>query len=88
MLTFHFLAFHEVEMDQYPLFEHPPYSLALAVAIHDTAINQGLDVVHVHYAIPHAYAAYMAKQMLKEKGIHIPIVTTLHGTRFLMADET
>jgi N-acetyl-alpha-D-glucosaminyl L-malate synthase BshA len=71
--------FHEVEMDQYPLFEHPPYSLALAVAIHDTARNQGLDLIHVHYAIPHATSAWIAKEMLKgEKDLKI--VTTLHGT--------
>lgn len=73
------IFFHEVEMDQYPLFEHPPYSLALAVAIHDTARNQGLDVVHVHYAIPHATSAWVAEEMLKgEKDLKI--VTTLHGT--------
>jgi N-acetyl-alpha-D-glucosaminyl L-malate synthase BshA len=71
--------FHEVEMDHYPLFEHPPYSLALAVAIHDTARNQGLDLIHVHYAIPHATSAWIAKEMLKgEKDLKI--VTTLHGT--------
>lgn len=73
------IFFHEVEMDQYPLFEHPPYSLALAVAIHDTAINQGLDLVHVHYAIPHATSAWIAVEMLK-KETDLKIVTTLHGT--------
>lgn len=73
------IFFHEVEMDQYPLFEHPPYSLALAVAIHDTARNQGLDVVHVHYAIPHATSAWVAEEMLKEER-DLKIVTTLHGT--------
>lgn len=73
------IFFHEVEMDQYPLFEHPPYSLALAVAIHDTAINQGLDVVHVHYAIPHATSAWVAHEMLKGE-TDLKIVTTLHGT--------
>ena len=73
------IYFHEVEMDQYPLFEHPPYALALAVAIHDTAKNQGLDLVHVHYAIPHATSAWVAEEMLKaERGLKI--VTTLHGT--------
>jgi len=71
--------FHEVEMDQYPLFEHPPYSLALAVAIHDTARNQGLDLVHVHYAIPHATSAWIAEEMLKGER-DLKIVTTLHGT--------
>jgi len=73
------IFFHEVEMDQYPLFEHPPYSLALAVAIHDTAKNHSLDLVHVHYAIPHATSAWVAEEMLKgEKDLKI--VTTLHGT--------
>ena len=71
--------FHEVEMEQYPLFEHPPYSLALAVAIHDTARNQGLDLVHVHYAIPHATSAWIAEEMLKGER-DLKIVTTLHGT--------
>ena len=71
--------FHEVEMDQYPLFEHPPYSLALAVAIHDTALNQDLDLVHVHYAIPHATSAWIAEEMLSQER-ELKIVTTLHGT--------
>ncbi len=71
--------FHEVEMDQYPLFEHPPYSLALAVAIHDTALNQDLDLVHVHYAIPHATSAWIAEEMLSHER-ELKIVTTLHGT--------
>jgi N-acetyl-alpha-D-glucosaminyl L-malate synthase BshA len=70
--------FHEVEMEEYPLFEHPPYSLALAVAIHDTAQNQGLDVMHVHYAIPHATSAWVAAAMLEDD--KLPVVTTLHGT--------
>lgn len=73
------IFFHEVEMDQYPLFEHPPYSLALAVAIHDTARNQGLDLVHVHYAIPHATSAWIAEEMLRQER-ELKIVTTLHGT--------
>jgi hypothetical protein len=71
--------FHEVEMDQYPLFEHPPYSLALAVSIHEVAETHGLDLVHVHYAIPHAASAWIAREMLG--GSPGPaIVTTLHGT--------
>lgn len=70
---------HEVEMDRYPLFEHPPYTLALAVAIHDTALREGLDLVHVHYAIPHATSAWIAGEMLEDtKGP--PVITTLHGT--------
>ena len=71
--------FHEVEMDQYPLFEHPPYSLALAVAIHETARKRDLDLVHVHYAIPHATSAWIAREMLLP-GQPLPVVTTLHGT--------
>jgi len=72
--------FHEVEMEQYPLFEHPPYSLALAVAIHGVARDAELDLMHVHYAIPHATSAWIARQMLAEEGRDLPIVTTLHGT--------
>jgi N-acetyl-alpha-D-glucosaminyl L-malate synthase BshA len=71
--------FHEVEMEDYPLFEHPPYSLALSVAIHDTAVKEGLDVMHVHYAIPHATSAWVAREMLAPDR-DLPIVTTLHGT--------
>ena len=71
--------YHEVEMEDYPLFEHPPYSLALAVALHDAVRREGLDLLHVHYAIPHATSAYLARQMLA--GERLPkIVTTLHGT--------
>lgn len=73
------IFFHEVEMDQYPLFEHPPYSLALAVAIHDAARQQGLDLIHVHYAIPHATSAWIAEEMLRGER-DLKIVTTLHGT--------
>jgi N-acetyl-alpha-D-glucosaminyl L-malate synthase BshA len=73
------IFFHEVEMDQYPVFEHPPYSLALAVAIHDTARSQGLDLGHVHYAIPHATSAWIAEEMLRSER-DLKIVTTLHGT--------
>ena len=71
--------FHEVEMEDYPLFEHPPYSLALSVAIHDTALKEGLDLMHVHYAIPHATSAWVAREMLAPER-DLPIVTTLHGT--------
>ncbi len=70
--------FHEVEMEQYPLFEHPPYTLALAVALHDAARTHDLDLIHVHYAIPHATSAWIAQQMLGSDGP--PVVTTLHGT--------
>jgi N-acetyl-alpha-D-glucosaminyl L-malate synthase BshA len=71
--------FHEVEMEDYPLFEHAPYSLALAVALHDTARKHDLDLVHVHYAIPHATSAWIAHEMLGEER-DLKIVTTLHGT--------
>ena len=73
------IFFHEVVMDQYPLFEHSPYSLALAVAIHETASKQGLDLVHAHYAIPHATSAWIAREMLLPER-ELPVVTTLHGT--------
>ncbi len=71
--------FHEVEMEDYPLFDHAPYSLALAVAIHDTALREGLDLIHVHYAIPHATSAWVAREMLASQR-ELPVVTTLHGT--------
>ncbi|MBM4184263.1 MAG: N-acetyl-alpha-D-glucosaminyl L-malate synthase BshA [Gemmatimonadetes bacterium] len=80
LVGLHELVFyHEVEMEDYPLFEYPPYSLALAVALHDAARREELDVLHMHYAIPHAAAAYLAKQMLAAER-DIKIVTTLHGT--------
>ena len=74
------LFYHEVNTRTYPLFEYPPYELALASKMVSVAINEKLDLLHVHYAIPHASAAYMAKQILKTQGILIPVVTTLHGT--------
>ena len=74
------LFYHEVEFHSYPLFEYPPYELALASKMVSVVKNEKLDLLHVHYAIPHASAAYMAKQILKTHGISIPVVTTLHGT--------
>lgn len=74
------LHFHEVFVENYPLFHYQPYNLALSSKLVESVQKYHLDVLHVHYAIPHAYAAYMAKQMLKDFGIDIPIVTTLHGT--------
>jgi len=74
------LFYHEVEFRSYPLFEHAPYELALASKMVSVVKNEKLDLLHVHYAIPHASAAYMAKQILKTKGIYIPVITTLHGT--------
>ena len=72
--------FHEVNVPEYPLFHYQPYELALSSKLVDMVKLHDIDVLHVHYAIPHAYAAYMAKKMLQEEGIYLPIVTTLHGT--------
>tara|TARA_R110001583_G_scaffold57921_4_gene173067 strand:- start:5520 stop:6653 length:1134 start_codon:yes stop_codon:yes gene_type:complete len=74
------IHFHEVFVEEYPLFQFQPYELALSSKMVEVVQTYNLDILHVHYAIPHAYAAYMAKQMLKEKGIDIKVVTTLHGT--------
>jgi len=74
------LHFHEVNVPQYSLFKFQPYELALSSRLVDVVKENNIDVLHVHYAIPHAYAAYMAKKMLEDQGIKIPIVTTLHGT--------
>lgn len=74
------LYYHEVSISQYPLFDFPPYESALASKLVDVVRFEKLDVLHVHYAIPHASAAYLAKQILKTYGINIPVVTTLHGT--------
>lgn len=74
------LFYHEVSVSNYPLFEYPPYETALASKLVDIALFANLDVLHVHYAIPHASAAIMAKQILAKKGKHISVVTTLHGT--------
>jgi N-acetyl-alpha-D-glucosaminyl L-malate synthase BshA len=72
--------FHEVSVEEYPLFHYQPYELALSSKLVDMVKLHKIDVLHVHYAIPHAFAAYMAKKMLHEEGIEVPIVTTLHGT--------
>ncbi len=72
------LHFHEVEVVNYPLFDHPPYTLALASQMYNVAVNERLDLLHVHYAIPHSVSAYLARAMLGEQ--RIPFVTTLHGT--------
>jgi L-malate glycosyltransferase len=72
--------YHEVNIAKYPLFEYAPYETALAGKMVDIVQSAHLDVLHVHYAIPHASAALLAKQILKQKGITIPVVTTLHGT--------
>src|SRR5690606_30473960 len=72
--------FHEVTVPEYPLFHYQPYELALSSKLVDMVKLHKIDLLHVHYAIPHAYAAYMAKMMLLEEKIHMPFVTTLHGT--------
>jgi L-malate glycosyltransferase len=74
------IYYHEVNVEDYPLFQYQPYELALSSKMVDTVLNEGIEILHVHYAIPHAYAAYMAREILKEKGIYIPFITTLHGT--------
>lgn len=74
------LFYHEVGIRSYPLFVYPPYELALASKMVNVVKYEKLDLLHVHYAIPHASAAYMAKQILATEGIHIPVITTLHGT--------
>ncbi|MCR8559126.1 N-acetyl-alpha-D-glucosaminyl L-malate synthase BshA [Mucilaginibacter sp. BJC16-A38] len=74
------LFYHEVSVSNYPLFDFPPYELALASRLVDVVRFEKLDILHVHYAIPHASAAFMAKQILMTYGIYIPVVTTLHGT--------
>lgn len=72
--------YHEVDSEEYPLFEYPPYDTALASKIVDVVQYQNLDILHVHYAIPHAAVAYMAKKILLAQGRYLPVVTTLHGT--------
>ena len=74
------IFYHEVDISPYPLFKYPPYELALASKIVDVALYEKLDLLHVHYAIPHASAAYMARQILLTKGLDLPVITTLHGT--------
>jgi N-acetyl-alpha-D-glucosaminyl L-malate synthase BshA len=74
------IHFHEVHVPEYPLFHYQPYELALSSKLVDTIKLHNIELLHVHYAIPHAYAGYMAKKMLQENGIFIPMITTLHGT--------
>ena len=74
------MHYHEVSVSDYPLFEYAPYELLLSSKLVDVAINQMLDILHVHYAIPHASAAFSAKQILKTRNIDLPFITTLHGT--------
>lgn len=77
--------YHEVEIPSYPLFDHPPYSLALTVAMNNTAVKHGLDVIHAHYAVPHATSAWMAKEMTGPNGFSV--VTTLHGTDITLVGQ-
>ena len=74
------IHFHEVHVQEYPLLHYQPYELALSSKLVDTVKLHGIELLHVHYAIPHAYAGYMAKKMLEEEGISLPMITTLHGT--------
>ncbi|MCO6497574.1 MAG: N-acetyl-alpha-D-glucosaminyl L-malate synthase BshA [Chitinophagaceae bacterium] len=74
------IFYHEVTVPAYPLFDFPPYETALASTMVDVILNHHLDLLHVHYAIPHASAAYTARKIVEKKGINIPVVTTLHGT--------
>jgi len=74
------IYFHEVDVGRYPLFEYPPYDLALAVRMHEVVKMHGLDLLHVHYAIPHATSAWIAREMLRETGADVKVITTLHGT--------
>lgn len=77
--------FHAVEVTRYPLFEYPPYSLSLTVKMHDVATRHGLEVMHVHYAVPHAASAWMAKQLMGDG--RLPVVTTLHGTDITLVGQ-
>jgi len=82
------VTFHEVTQLEYPLFEQSsPYALALAVKQHEVAKREQLDLMHVHYAIPHAATAWLAKQMLEHEGLHLKIVTTLHGTDITLVGQ-
>src|SRR6201985_742958 len=74
------IYYHEVSVPAYPLFDFPPYETALASTMVNVILNNDLDLLHVHYAIPHASAAYFARQILKKQGRDIPFITTLHGT--------
>lgn len=81
------IFFHRIHVETYPLFQYQPYDLALSTILYDKVLHYQLDLVHVHYAIPHAYAAYFAKQMLASNGYHLPVVTTLHGTDITLVGQ-
>ncbi|WP_153796776.1 N-acetyl-alpha-D-glucosaminyl L-malate synthase BshA [Foetidibacter luteolus] len=83
------IYYHEVRVPTYPLFDYPPYEVALASTMVDVILNHDLDLLHVHYAIPHASAAYMAQQIVKQKsGRNIPFITTLHGTDITLVGKS
>lgn len=81
------IHFHEVHVPEYPLFKYQPYELALSSKLVDTVKLYGIELLHVHYAIPHAYAGYMAKKMLEEEHIYLPMITTLHGTDITLVGQ-
>jgi N-acetyl-alpha-D-glucosaminyl L-malate synthase BshA len=79
--------FHEVDVVRYPLFEYPPYDLALAVRMHEVVREHGLDLLHAHYAIPHATSAWIAREMLEDDGTSVKLITTLHGTDITLVGQ-
>jgi N-acetyl-alpha-D-glucosaminyl L-malate synthase BshA len=81
------ISFHEVTVNTYPLFEYPPYSLALTSKMVDVVQHEALDLLHMHYALPHATSALLARQILKTQGERVPIVTTLHGTDITLVGQ-
>lgn len=81
------ISFHEVDSMEYPLFDYPPYESSLASTLVDVVRYNELDILHVHYAIPHAAVAFMTKAILREEGINIPVVTTLHGTDITLVGQ-
>ena len=81
------IFYHEVSLSDYPLFEYQPYEIQLASKIVDVVKHEKLDLLHVHYAIPHASAAFMATQILESQGVDIPFITTLHGTDIMRVQK-
>jgi L-malate glycosyltransferase len=81
------IFFHEVDVGRYPLFEFPPYDLALAVRMHEVVLAHGLDILHCHYAIPHATSAWIAREMLRQQHNDVKVITTLHGTDITLVGQ-
>jgi N-acetyl-alpha-D-glucosaminyl L-malate synthase BshA len=79
--------FHEVDVGRYPLFEYPPYDLALAVRMHEVVLSHGLEILHCHYAIPHATSAWIAREMLRQQRQDVKVITTLHGTDITLVGQ-